>query len=107
MSSLVAISQPSRWGLEKSWHWGQQFVRRTVDRCRVNDNVPAQRRPLLTPEDLSTYLGGIPVRTLDRWRSQRTGPSFIRVGRYVRYRPEDVDLWLAERLRDADEWMCS
>ena len=107
MSAVVTISQPSRWGLRETWRQGQQLLRRAVDTWHVNDNVPAQRRPLLSPEDLSAYLGGIPLRTLDRWRSQRTGPYFIRVDRVVRYRPEDVDSWLADRLRDAQDWMNS
>ena len=47
-------------------------------------------------EALAAYLG-LPVQTLYRWRSSRPqkGPKGIRVGRYVRWRPSEVDQWLA------------
>jgi excisionase family DNA binding protein len=48
---------------------------------------------LWSVEDLSAYLG-VPVRTLYQWRTKRCGPPGRRVGRYVRYRPEDVEAWL-------------
>jgi DNA-binding transcriptional MerR regulator len=44
-------------------------------------------------EDVSEFLG-VPVKTLYGWRSKRYGPPGKRVGRYVRYRPEDVVAWL-------------
>jgi predicted DNA-binding transcriptional regulator AlpA len=53
----------------------------------------------LTIQDLSDRLGGVPVSTLYRWNSHRTGPKYIRVGRHVRYRLADVEAW--ERAREA------
>ncbi len=53
---------------------------------------------LWTVRDVSEYLG-VPVQTLYTWRSQGYGPAGKRVGRYVRYRPEDVRRWF-ESLRD-------
>jgi DNA-binding transcriptional MerR regulator len=44
-------------------------------------------------EDVSEFLG-VPVKTLYGWRSKHYGPPGKRVGRYVRYRPEDVVAWL-------------
>jgi DNA-binding transcriptional MerR regulator len=44
-------------------------------------------------EDVSEYLG-VPVKTLYGWRTKRYGPPGKRVGRYIRYRPEDVAAWL-------------
>jgi hypothetical protein len=32
--------------------------------------------------------------TLADWRYRRRGPAFVKVGRLVRYRPEDLDAWL-------------
>jgi len=29
------------------------------------------------------------------WRSHATGPVFIRVGRHIKYRPTDLDTWIA------------
>lgn len=49
---------------------------------------------LLTPEQLSEFLG-IPVGTIYQWRYTGTGPVALKVGRHLRYRPEDVETWLA------------
>jgi len=37
----------------------------------------------------------ISVLTLRKWRSQKRGPEFVKIGALVRYRPEDVDAWIA------------
>ena len=52
--------------------------------------------PLWTVEDVAFYLQ-VPVQTLYSWRSNGSGPRARRVGKYLRYRPEDVDHWLDER----------
>lgn len=49
--------------------------------------------PLLTIQDLASYLQ-IPVATIYRWNSRGAGPAYRKVGKYVRYRPEDVERWL-------------
>lgn len=49
--------------------------------------------PLLTPDELASLLR-VPVKTLTMWRYRGTGPVWVRVGRYVRYRPDDVSAWL-------------
>jgi excisionase family DNA binding protein len=54
-------------------------------------------RPLMSPEGLSEYLGEIPIQTIYRWHHRGDGPRVIKVGRHLRYRPEDVDHWLEER----------
>jgi predicted DNA-binding transcriptional regulator AlpA len=36
----------------------------------------------------------ISVLTLRKWRSQRRGPQFVKIGALVRYRPDDVDAWI-------------
>ena len=63
--------------------------------------------PVLSPQELSVILGGIPVATLKRWRTERTGPVAIHIGRHVRYRRSAVEAWLAARDRDAAAWMSS
>jgi excisionase family DNA binding protein len=51
-------------------------------------------QPLLT-EDQLAELTAVPVKTLQRWRSDGTGgPRYVKAGRAVRYRPEDVEQWL-------------
>ena len=44
------------------------------------------------PSDVADYLG-VPVGTVYQWRTRGTGPTGKRVGKYVRYRPEDVEAW--------------
>ncbi len=47
---------------------------------------------LWTVQDVAEYLG-VPVKTLYQWRGQGYGPPSRRVGRYLRYKPEDVAAW--------------
>ena len=49
--------------------------------------------PLWTVEDVSTFLG-VPVNTLYQWRHRGYGPPARRVGRYIRYKRDDVAAWL-------------
>lgn len=51
---------------------------------------------LMDATEVSEYLG-VPRGTLANWRYQHRGPAFVRVGRHVRYRAEDVGRWLASR----------
>ncbi|MEU0463232.1 helix-turn-helix domain-containing protein [Amycolatopsis sp. NPDC006131] len=48
---------------------------------------------LWTVDDVSEYLS-VPVATLYQWRSKGYGPAGRRVGKYLRYRPEDVKSWV-------------
>jgi excisionase family DNA binding protein len=48
---------------------------------------------LWSVDDVSYYLG-VPVNTLYLWRSEGRGPASRRVGRCLRYRPEDVKDWV-------------
>ena len=53
-------------------------------------------RPLLTLQEAADYLG-VPVATLYQWRLKGAGPRSVRVGRYLRYGPGDVEMWLNEQ----------
>jgi len=48
---------------------------------------------LWSVQDVSAFLG-VPVSTLYAWRSEGRGPQGRRVGKYVRYRPQDVRAWV-------------
>lgn len=48
---------------------------------------------LVSAEQVADYLG-VPVKTLYQWRYKGVGPRALRVGRHLRYRPEDVEGWL-------------
>ena len=49
--------------------------------------------PLWDAEQVCEYLK-IPKSTLVYWRQIEEGPPWIKVGRLVRYRPEEVKAWL-------------
>jgi excisionase family DNA binding protein len=51
---------------------------------------------LLSVQQVSELLQ-VPVGTLYQWRFRREGPPSIRVGRFLRFDPEDVRRWLEER----------
>ena len=52
---------------------------------------------LINVQELADYLG-LPVTTLYQWRYRREGPPGFRVGRHLRYRWSDVQLWIEDRL---------
>ncbi|MFG3110164.1 helix-turn-helix transcriptional regulator [Streptomyces tendae] len=54
----------------------------------------------LTPLDLADLLG-IPVETVYQWRRKQTGPRGFRVGRHLRFDPEDVRVWLESQMEEA------
>ncbi|MFE5995213.1 helix-turn-helix domain-containing protein [Streptomyces sp. NPDC056453] len=61
-------------------------------------------RPLpvryLTPVDLADLLG-VPVETVYQWRRKRTGPRGFRVGRHLRFDPEDIRAWVQSQMEEA------
>lgn len=52
---------------------------------------------LLTTQQLAAYLE-VPVATLYAWRYAGEGPPGFRVGKHLRYRSNDVDQWIRDRL---------
>lgn len=61
----------------------------------------AERRPLAEPTDIAKYIGTT-EHQLAQDRYHGRGPKFIKVGKRVRYRWEDVDAWL-----DANTKQCT
>lgn len=53
---------------------------------------------LWTEDETAARLGGLPKKTLAQWRYLKKGPVWIRVGRYVRYRPADVEAWISSQV---------
>lgn len=47
----------------------------------------------LNEQEVSKRLN-VSVATLRRWRLEKRGPMFVKVGSLVRYRPEDLDSWV-------------
>lgn len=42
---------------------------------------------------------GLAIQTLANWRSLRTGPPWVKVGRLVRYPEDRLDDWLTEHAK--------
>jgi excisionase family DNA binding protein len=62
--------------------------------------TPEPRRPLATPQQVADYLG-VPLGTIYQWSSRGGGPKFIRVGRHLRARWDDVERWLDSQVISA------
>jgi predicted DNA-binding transcriptional regulator AlpA len=56
--------------------------------------------PLLIDIAQVSEMTGIPVETLRGWRKENKGPTGRRIGKRVRYRPEDVKAWVDEQFAD-------
>jgi excisionase family DNA binding protein len=52
--------------------------------------------PLLTQRE-AAHLLRLSERTLERKRVQGDGPRFVKAGRSIRYREEDLAAWVASR----------
>jgi hypothetical protein len=48
----------------------------------------------LLGEVQAARLLNLSVRTLQAWRTKRSGPSFVRAGRAIRYRRRDLYAWM-------------
>ncbi len=51
---------------------------------------------LMTVEQAAKYLG-LAVSTLNKWRCLGEGPIFIKMGRAVRYRQKDLEIYIKGR----------
>jgi predicted DNA-binding transcriptional regulator AlpA len=70
----------------------------------MNTSQPSERESVATPQ-LPTLLNefdvarvtGLSVASVRRWRLFKQGPKYMKIGAAVRYRAEDVRLWLETR----------
>jgi predicted DNA-binding transcriptional regulator AlpA len=51
---------------------------------------------LLTEHDVAR-ITGLSVASVRRWRLLRQGPLYLKIGAAVRYRPNDIAIWLKSR----------
>lgn len=51
------------------------------------------------PTKIAAAYLGISKSTLEKMRVNGGGPPFLKLGRSVRYRADDLDRWLSERVR--------
>lgn len=54
---------------------------------------------LLNERQVATRLN-VSVPTVQKWRFLRRGPAYVKCGRAVRYRPEDLEAFLESRRVD-------
>jgi hypothetical protein len=65
----------------------------------MQDHTDTQPAKYLGPQTAAKYIGVTP-RTLESWRSRGGGPVFVKISaRMVKYRVEDLDSFMASRLR--------
>lgn len=53
---------------------------------------------LLNTEKAASRLG-LATSTLEKWRFQGIGPTFVKLGRCVRYRSDDLDIFIQYQSR--------
>jgi excisionase family DNA binding protein len=51
---------------------------------------------LMRPDQLAEQLG-IEVATIYRWRYRNFGPPAVKIGKYLRFRPSEVEAWLEQQ----------
>lgn len=48
---------------------------------------------MIAPPELAEHLG-VTVQRLAAWRHEGTGPRYVKVGRLIRYRADDITAWI-------------
>ena len=57
---------------------------------------PKPKSTLLSQDDTAEFLG-VSKNTLEKWRWERRGPVFLKVGRLVKYRLSDLESYLTNQ----------
>lgn len=70
-----------------------QYIASSRARTLMDNTTPPE---LWTIEDLASYLK-VSVKTVRDWRLRGIAPRALKLGRHVRFRPEDVHEWLELR----------
>lgn len=71
----------------------------------TSSTTPEEQRALsvlLSSRAVADYLS-IPTGTLANWRYQGRGPSYVHIGRHVRYRAEDIARWIESSVSYSDD----
>lgn len=61
------------------------------------------KRPLLNCADAATYLGFDNERPIRRWVAEGKIP-YVKLSRFVRFDPDDLDAWIAKNRREPLNW---
>jgi predicted DNA-binding transcriptional regulator AlpA len=71
----------------------EDTLRETATRLRQ------QEMGLFTEMEVAQALG-ISTGTLQTWRQNRTGPAYTKLGKFVFYRREDLQMWIQAQVVD-------
>jgi len=71
------------------------MAQRKSTRKRSARKPRASTSDLVMREDPAAALLLLSVRTLQRWRVEGRGPRFLKLGKIVVYRRDDLEAWLA------------
>src|SRR5215471_2733798 len=66
-----------------------------TSRCGANEQEEGRRMSCLLTEGEVAERLHVSLASVRRWRLEQRGPQFIKVGSLVRYRPEELEVWLA------------
>lgn len=61
----------------------------------------AAESPVWGAQELADYFD-VPLKTIYAWRYRGQGPRGFRVGRHVRFRLTDVQLWVSDQLEKGE-----
>lgn len=67
--------------------------------ARPSTASASRHSSLGSPKEVAAYLQ-VSEPTLTTWRYHRSGPTFLRVGKHVRYRWNDVEAWLDAQVQN-------
>lgn len=62
----------------------------------MHNQRPLRDTETLLAEVYAAELLGLSSRTLQAWRSRNEGPPYVRVGRAIRYRRQDLLNWVGQ-----------
>ncbi|MCA9773526.1 MAG: helix-turn-helix domain-containing protein, partial [Myxococcales bacterium] len=54
---------------------------------------------LLNEHEAATFLGGVSIKTLQRWRWAGRGPAFVKIGALVRYERDVLERFIVDGRR--------
>lgn len=58
---------------------------------------------LLTTTEAAAALGGLSKSTMEKWRTAKVGPKFVRIGKRVFYRESDLGRYIEAQTDGRDE----
>ena len=70
----------------------------------MHNDTQTKPMTVMTVQQASEYLG-LAVSTLNKWRCHGGGPVFIKMGRAVRYRVEDLEVFINQAKKNSTVYL--